>query len=106
MADRVQRTNTGHLVVDGKWYWLQDVADAAYKKLKAAGSSNPAFDMPPLFFTGSPYGDAVHRLGCTEVRPPKTYRVEYVPHGGRKPWRAISPIWPEVFGLDAKAYES
>jgi hypothetical protein len=61
--------------------------------------------MIPLFYTGSPYGEAIVDLGCEPVVPPDSFRIESVPHDMRKPWRRIEPIWPEVFGVDQLLYE-
>jgi hypothetical protein len=103
---RVERTREGYLRVDDRWFTVQSVADAAYRRLEEAGSSNPAFDAPPFCFTGCPYADAILALGLPyTLTPPESATVEYVPHDGKKPWRAREPIWPAVFGVDATLYE-
>lgn len=101
----VIRTDTGHLRVGNKWFAVQDVSAAAFEAVRAAGSTNPAFDMPPFCFTGCPYGEAILKLGVQEVAAPTHYQVQYVPHDGKKLWRAREPIWPRVFGLDPSLYE-
>ena len=94
----VTRTNTGHIRVNGKWFNLTDVVNAAFDKVRASGSDNPAFDMPPFFYTGAPYAEAIIALGCDEVAPPKSYRAEYVPPLGEV-WRSREPAWPAIFGV-------
>ncbi|MDZ7906423.1 MAG: hypothetical protein U5N55_12055 [Cypionkella sp.] len=102
----VYRTDTEHLIVRGKWFDARAVSQAAYDAVKAAGSKNPAFDMPPFCYTGCPYPDAILALELPEVDPPQKYRVMYVPHDGKKPYRGREPIWPQVFGLDQSLYEA
>ncbi|MCU0909770.1 MAG: hypothetical protein MUE98_00050 [Rhodobacteraceae bacterium] len=99
MAD-VIRTDTEHMRVSGKWFRTADLADAAFDLVRRAGSENPAFDMPPFFYTGSPYGEALLALGVAPCDPPPSYRVMFTPHFGKSPWWRRAPIWPSVFGVD------
>lgn len=89
-------------MVSDKCFLLSDLADAAYAALVDHGSRNPGFDMPPFFYTGSPYGEAILKMGCPEVDPPRAWRAEYVPQDGVEPWANRKPIWPEVFGIEQK----
>lgn len=102
----VVRFDTEHLWVKGRWFSVHDVADAALSAVVAAGSRNPAFDMPPFCYSGCPYADAILALGCDEISPaPDTARAMLTPHDGKKPARCREPIWPEVFGVDQDLYE-
>ena len=106
MNIKVIRTDTGHIKVGDTWFTVQSLVDAAFDKVKAAGSTNPAFDQPPFFYSGSPYGDAILTLGCTPMESgPKDFKVEWVCHDGKKPWRSRDPIWPELFAVDQALYE-
>jgi hypothetical protein len=101
MSNIVMRTNTGHIFVNGKCYNLFALVNKAFAIVKASGSNNPAFDMPPWFYTGSPYADAIVNLGCKEVAPPTSYKVECVPELG-KVWRSREPAWPKIFNVDVE----
>jgi hypothetical protein len=96
-AVRVLRTDTGHIVIDGKWFPLMALRDQLEAMLIAAGSRNVAFDMPPAFFTGSPFGPLLLDLGVPEVSPPQTFRVEFVPIFDEEPWRAFEPMWKRLW---------
>lgn len=100
----VVRTNTGHVFVGQRCFRLRDLGNAAYRKVVDAGSSNPAYDLPPFFWTGSPYGEAILLLNCAQVDPPSHWLIEHVPRGSRRPWKSHRPIWPEVFGVDPDLY--
>lgn len=102
MANTVIRTDTGHICANGKWYTLSVLVDKVFEIVKTSGSNNPAFDMPPWFYTGSPYADELVNLGCKEVTAPETYKVEYVPALG-KVWRSRELTWPSIFNCSIKA---
>lgn len=97
----VIRTDTGHICANGKWYNLSDLVNIAYNIVKDSGSSNPAFDTPPWFYTGSPYADEIVSLGCDVIDAPKTYKVEHVPELGYV-WRSREPAWPKIFNCKVK----
>lgn len=101
MNDTVTRTNTGHICANGKWYTLYALVDNAFDIVKSSGSNNPAFDMPPWFYTGSPYADAIVNLGCAEVPAPSIYMVECLPLLGNV-WRSREPAWPSIFNMDVE----
>lgn len=103
---KVRRTDTGHIAVGDKFFCMSEIYDAAEEKLRAAGAKNIPFNMAPFFYTGCPYGQAIMDLGVSEVSRPRFFRVEVVPHDGKRPFRFHEPIWPEVFGLDQSLYES
>ena len=99
MSNTVTRTNTGHIFANGKCYSLFALVNKAFDIVKASGSNNPAFDMPPWFYTSSPYADAIVNLGCEEVLAPSIYMVECVPPLGNV-WRSREPAWPKIFNMD------
>jgi hypothetical protein len=101
MSNTVTRTNTGHIFANGKCYSLFALVNKAFDIVKASGSNNPAFDMPPWFYTGSPYADAIVNLGCEELTPPDIYMVECVPPLGNV-WRSREPAWAKIFNVDVK----
>tara|TARA_R100000951_G_C2550406_1_gene152264 strand:+ start:136 stop:447 length:312 start_codon:yes stop_codon:yes gene_type:complete len=102
----IERANTGHLIYQGKFYSAESVYRYAARHLAKLGSKNIAFDMIPLFYTGSPYGHVILDMGCQSVEPPTEYSIEVVPHDSIKPWRSREPIWPQAFGVDPILYES
>lgn len=101
MTELVVRTDTGHIRANGKWYALSTLVDKAFALVTASGSSNPAFDMPPWFYTGSSYANEIENLGCVEVTPPTEYIKEYVPALGEV-WRSREPAWPSIFNCEVK----
>lgn len=101
MTELVVRTDTGHICANGKWYTLSTLGDKVFDIVTASGSNNPAFDMPPWFYTGSPYADEIESLGCAEVIPPTQYQKEYVPALGDV-WRSREPAWPSIFNCKVK----
>ena len=104
MTELVVRTDTGHICANGKWYTLSALSDKALARVTASGSKNPGFDMPPWFYTGSPYADEIESLGCAEVTPPTEYRKEHVPALGVV-WRSREPAWPSIFNCEVKPSE-
>jgi hypothetical protein len=99
--DRIINVERGGdlLRINGKFYSLYDAVEKAFAEVRAFGSNNVAFDAPPWFYTGSPYGDAILALGPIEMPSPQFFRAEYLPQS--KPgWARQSPIWPKVFGVE------
>ena len=101
MTKLVVRTDTGHICANVKWYTLSALSDKAFARVTASGSKNPGFDMPPWFYTGSPYADEIESLGCAEVTPSTEYRKEHVPALGVV-WRSREPAWPSIFNCEVK----
>ena len=75
---RVMRTDA-HIQIGDQWFSTRSLVNAAYDRIVSAGSKNPAFDSPPFFWTGSPYGVQILSLGCETVAAPETYVVHYLP---------------------------
>lgn len=90
------------LLIDGHFYSLSDCVDLAYNAVVYSGSKNPAFDMPPWFYSGSPYADAILALGVMRVKPPEAFQAEFVPKSALG-WAARPPAWPEIFGVKVAA---
>lgn len=86
------------VMVGNRCFSLAALTRATYEAVKRAGSQNPAYDMPPWFYSGSEYGREICDLGVPFVVGfPDAFAPEYVPKStpslcGRP------PIWPEVFG--------
>jgi hypothetical protein len=80
------------VVVDERAYSLAALTEAAYQWAVCAGSTNPAFDMPGWFYSGSPYAEQIKALGvpCGDV--PDDFCPEYVPTPA-KLWRSRPTLW-------------
>lgn len=93
---RVVRTDTEHVRVDGVWFRTFDLRDALEDIVRAAGSRNVAFDMPPALYTGSPWADVLLSLGVAPVTAPRDWRAVAVPRLG-KVWRSRCPLWETLW---------
>ena len=87
------------IVVDDYAYDLKRLYDAAYQRCVNSGGT--AFDMPPFFYTGSPYGKEIKTLAKTAgIEPqeiPSDMDKAIVPHFDRKVWTTREPMWRQLF---------
>lgn len=84
------------LKVGENYYCLSELIDTAFYIVKR-NSDNPAFDMPSWFYSGSPYGENILKLGVNPIEEtPSEFIPEYVPKLG-KVWRSREPAWPQIF---------
>jgi hypothetical protein len=98
---RVLRDSKNNLLkVDDVFYQLSELVDRTFDIAKQH-SSNPVFDMPGWFYSGSPYADEIHKLGCESVENVNEFIPEFVPPLG-KVWRSREPMWPTIFGCEVK----
>ena len=88
------------LKVDDVFYQLSELVDKVFDIVKQY-SSNPAFDIPGWFYSGSPYADEIHKLGATPIENVNEFIPEFVPPLG-KVWRSREPIWPQIFNCKVK----
>lgn len=96
----VIRTNTEHLCVGDKWFLMKDLMEKVWS-IVSKQSDNPAFDFPPWFYTGSPYGEDILNLNVKECEPPKEYSVVCVPKVNITYHKRI-PNWPAIFNTVKK----
>ena len=89
------------VVVDGQAYSLRDLVDASYAMVKGLGSKNPGSDMPPWFYSGSPYADQIKALGVQPIPVPENFSAEWLSQS--KPGPSQGPaIWQHyTMALDA-----
>lgn len=80
------------VVVDGQAYNLRALVKASYAMVKELGSKNPGFDMPPWFFSGSPYAEQIKALGVQPIPIPENFTAEYLPQS-TPGWSRRPPIW-------------
>jgi hypothetical protein len=98
---RVLRDSRNNLLkVDNEFYSLSELVDKVYEIVKLH-SSNPAFDMPSWFYSGSYYADEIKKLDVSPIETPSEFVPEFVPKLG-KVWRARETKWPEIFGCEVK----
>jgi len=87
------------MIVRGKAFRLHDLIDATRSKLAAAG----CWDNPPMFYSGSPYADALLSLGAPEVAIPTAFRAEFLPHTPQNhlPYFGVrSSAWASILGCE------
>lgn len=89
------------LKVGNEFYSLSQLVDAVFEVMKQH-SSNPAFDAPGWFYSGSPYGKEIYSLGIQPLKDtPTEFVPEFVPSLG-KVWRSKEPAWPQIFNCEVK----
>lgn len=100
---RVLRDSTNDLLkVDDKYLSLSSLVDHIFNIVKQH-SSNPGFDMPPWFYSCSPYADELIALGSDFiVDKPKEFRPEFLPQSTKKSWSSREPTWPTIFDCEIK----
>lgn len=103
LPSRVKRDSTRNcILIDGVPYQLSTLRDAAIKKLKPH-TKNVGYNMPPFFYTGSPYADAMLALGVTPMHEiPSGFQVECVPQATKPAAMSQNQIWPQVFNVNKK----
>jgi hypothetical protein len=99
---RVLRDSRNNLLkVDEYYFSLSEVVDHVYT-IVCQYSDNPGFDMPPWFFSGSPYADEILRLGITPIQHQvREFTPEFTP-AARPTWRANEPKWMSIFNSEEK----
>lgn len=89
------------LKVGNEFYSLSQLVDAVFEVVKQY-SSNPAFDAPGWFYSGSQYGKEIYSLGIQPLKDaPTEFVPEFVPSLG-KVWRSKEPVWPQIFNCEVK----
>lgn len=89
------------LKVGNNFYSPSQLVDTVFEIVKQH-SSNPAFDTPGWFYSGSPYGKEIISIGVkTLEKEPDEFVPEFVPPLG-KVYRTREPIWPEIFNCEVK----
>lgn len=102
MSKEVLRDSRNDLLKIGEdYYCLSQKTEAVFAIVKQH-SSNPAFDMPGWFYSGSPYGKEILSIGVKALdNEPEEFVPEYVPPLG-KVYHTREPIWPEIFNYEVK----
>lgn len=95
---RCDHTNT--ISVGEKYYNLKECVDLAYKKVR----DNNSYEMPPFFYTGSPYGKSISDLGAVEITRTSGFRPSFIPHDGKRPALATM-AWANIFNVDPDLYD-
>jgi len=101
--DRVLRTACEKIRACGKWYDCREASAIAFKIVSEhpLTRGNPGYHMPPIFYSGSPYGHIIANLGAKEIEPPEEYSVAYVPCHPHFQWWE-SKVWPDVFAEEQR----
>jgi hypothetical protein len=103
---RVLRDSTNDLLkVDENYFSLSQIVDRVYE-IVSKHSSNPGFDMPPWFYSGSPYADEILNIGIEPLKlKPKEFQPEFLPQSNNKNWKAKQPLWTKIFNCEEKLNE-
>ena len=100
-ADREVLRGGEYLKVGGDFYNLHDLGDAAFELVKQT-STNPGFDLPPWFYSGSPYAEQIRALGVPPCAAPASFVPEYLPQTDRQLWNRHASWWQHhATGMDS-----
>lgn len=89
------------LKVGNEFYSLSQLVATVIEIVKQH-SSNPGFDMPGWFYSGSPYGKEIISLSVQPLKDkPTDFTPEFVPPLC-KVWRSREPLWPQIFNCEVK----
>jgi hypothetical protein len=88
------------LKVGNDFYSLSQVVDTVFEIVKQH-STNPAFDVPGWFYSGSPYEKEICALGIQPLKyKPTEFIPEFLPRYPQPPWRSREPMWPQIFNCE------
>lgn len=103
VPNRVARDSTKNcILIDDVSYSISALRDAAIEKLRPH-TKNIGYHMPPFFYTGSPYADAMLALGVEPMgKIPKNFKAECVPRATTPAAMSQNQIWPKIFNVNKK----
>lgn len=101
MTIRVFRDSTNDcLLIDGVPYSIMTLRDAVIEKLRPH-TKNIGYNIPPFFYSGSPYADAMLALGVDpKDEVPDNFRAEWVPQSTKPAAMSQNQIWPKIFNVE------